>query len=91
MARDETEGEENDEESKSGFYAHYDSKEVLGKGMSSTVRRCIEKESGTEYAVKILDITTERSNEEQARELKDSTLNEIRLLRLVGGHKNISS
>lgn len=62
----------------------------LCRGMSSTVRRCIEKASGKEYAVKILDISTEKATEEQARELKESSLREIRILRMLAGHKNIS-
>lgn len=58
--------------------------------MSSTVRRCVEKSTGKEFAVKILDVSTEKATEEQANELRASTLTEIAILRSVAGHQNIS-
>lgn len=58
--------------------------------MSSTVRRCVEKSSGKEFAVKILDVSTERCSEEQAQEIRNAALSEIKVLRLLSGHSNIS-
>lgn len=39
------------------FYAQYEPKEILGKGISSIVRRCVSKVDGQSYAVKIIDLT----------------------------------
>lgn len=58
--------------------------------MSSVVRRCVEKATGKEYAVKILDVSTEKSSEEEATELRVCTLREIKILKMLHGHKNIS-
>lgn len=55
------------------------------------MRRCIEKSSGKEFAVKILDVSTEKSTEDQAKDLRESALREIRVLRILAGHKNIST
>ncbi|VDP02566.1 unnamed protein product [Soboliphyme baturini] len=71
------------------YYINYESKEVLGRGMSSTVRRCIEKKTGKEYAVKIIDLSSEKATEEETKELRLSTLREISILKMVAGHKNI--
>lgn len=35
-----------------GFYQKYEPREVLGKGLSSVVRRAIHKQTGIHYAVK---------------------------------------
>ncbi|XP_014248098.1 phosphorylase b kinase gamma catalytic chain, skeletal muscle/heart isoform [Cimex lectularius] len=64
------------------FYAKYEPKEILGRGISSTVRRCVDKETGLEYAVKIIDISTEPGALACTRE-------EIRILRMVAGHRYI--
>lgn len=72
-----------DREKAREFYLKYELKEVLGKGISSVVRRCVEKSTGKEYAVKIVEYSGE--------ELKESTLREIEIMRLIGGHPNISS
>jgi hypothetical protein len=42
------------------FYLRYDVKEVLGRGASSVVRRCVSLESGEAFAVKIIDVSRER-------------------------------
>lgn len=65
------------------FYQKYDPKEVIGKGLSSVVRRCVEKATGKEYACKIVEFNDESEDERAA------TLREIQILKLVGGHPNI--
>lgn len=70
-----------DREKAREFYLKYELKEVLGKGISSVVRRCVEKSTGKEYAVKIVEYSGD--------ELKESTLREIEIMRLIGGHPNI--
>lgn len=73
----------------SGFYSAYEPREVLGRGLSSTVRKCIEKSTGQVFAVKIVDVSTERQSESDAARLKEETLSEVRLLRLLSGHPSI--
>lgn len=70
-----------DREKASEFYSKYEPKDVLGKGLSSIVRKCIEKSTGREYAVKIVEFSD--------YELKDSIKREIEIMKLVGGHPNI--
>lgn len=53
------------------------------RGVSSTVRRCVEKETGIEFAAKIIDL----SNDPESRE---TTNEEINILRMVIGHEYIS-
>lgn len=50
------------------------------------MRRCIEKETGIEYAAKIIDI----SNETHDDGMKDAMLQEVQILRRVAGHSYIS-
>ncbi|XP_064459520.1 phosphorylase b kinase gamma catalytic chain, skeletal muscle/heart isoform-like isoform X1 [Ornithodoros turicata] len=70
------------------FYAKYEPKDILGRGVSSTVRRCINKETGKEYAAKIIDISAD--NEAGGpTSLLVSTRREIDILRLVSGHPHI--
>lgn len=47
------------------------------------MRRCIEKETGVEFAAKIIDLSADECN-------KDATMEEVRILRLVAGHPYIS-
>ncbi|CAF3133568.1 unnamed protein product [Rotaria socialis] len=72
-----------DRESARQFYQKYEPKEVLGKGLSSVVRKCVEKATGKEYACKIMEFNDDSDDEHAA------TLREIRILKLVGGHPNI--
>jgi len=65
------------------FYQKYDPKEVIGKGLSSVVRKCVEKATGKEYACKIIEFNDDNDDEHAA------TLREIQMLKLVGGHPNI--
>ncbi|XP_076653403.1 phosphorylase kinase gamma isoform X2 [Halictus rubicundus] len=87
MAKDEGDDLLPDKDAAKGFYAKYEPKEILGRGISSTVRRCIEKETGVEYAAKIIDISNE-SNED-GNTMKDATLQEVHILRRVAGHSYI--
>ncbi|XP_043593670.1 phosphorylase b kinase gamma catalytic chain, skeletal muscle/heart isoform isoform X2 [Bombus pyrosoma] len=87
MAKDEGDDLLPDKDAAKGFYAKYEPKEILGRGISSTVRRCIEKETGTEYAAKIIDISNETN--EDGHTMKDATLQEVQILRRVAGHPYI--
>lgn len=53
------------------------------------MRRCIEKETGIEYAAKIIDISNE--THEDGHTMKDATLQEVQILRRVAGHPYIST
>ncbi|KAI1731882.1 protein kinase domain-containing protein [Ditylenchus destructor] len=75
--------------SDSGFYNSYEPKEILGRGLASTVRRCIEKGTGQTFAVKIVDVSTERQTEQEAIRLTEETLSEVQLLRQLAGHPSI--
>ncbi|XP_038642063.1 phosphorylase b kinase gamma catalytic chain, skeletal muscle/heart isoform-like isoform X4 [Scyliorhinus canicula] len=72
------------------FYAKYDPKDVLGRGVSSVVRRCIDRKTDIEYAVKIIDITSEHLTAEELEEIFTSTVQEISILKAVSGHPHIS-
>ncbi|MBN3309568.1 phosphorylase b kinase gamma catalytic chain, liver/testis isoform [Amia ocellicauda] len=71
------------------FYQKYDPKEVIGRGVSSVVRRCVHRQTGQELAVKIIEITAEKMTEQQLEEVKSSTLKEIHVLKTVSGHPSI--
>lgn len=63
---------------------------VLGRGLASTVRKCVEKGTGLMFAVKIVDISTERQSEHEAARLLNETISEVNLLRQLAGHPSIS-
>uniref|UniRef100_A0A671W6W3 phosphorylase kinase n=1 Tax=Sparus aurata TaxID=8175 RepID=A0A671W6W3_SPAAU len=71
------------------FYQKYDPKEVIGRGVSSVVRRCVHRHTGQELAVKIIEITAEKMTAQQLEEVKTSTLKEIQVLNMVKGHSSI--
>lgn len=60
------------------------------RGISSVVRKCTEKNTGKEYAVKIIDISGERTDTYQAEQTKEDTIREINILRMCTGHEHIS-
>lgn len=65
------------------FYSEYDPLDVLGKGISSVVRRCLNRITGSEYAVKIIDLLAD-----QAPTILE-VQNEISLLKELRGGPNI--
>jgi len=69
------------------------------RGVSSTVRRCIEKSTGRQYAVKIFEMTdNDRPDddpasmmvEEELEELRKSTMKEVDILKVCAGQPHIS-
>ena len=60
------------------------------RGVSSTVRRCLEKQTQTEYAVKMIDLTQEKDNDDLTEQLRESTKKEMDVLRIGSEHPNIS-
>jgi len=60
---------------------------MFRRGISSTVRRCIEKETGREFAAKIIDLSADIDS----HTVRESTLSEVNILRLVAGHPYISN
>uniref|UniRef100_A0A1I7ZT76 phosphorylase kinase n=1 Tax=Steinernema glaseri TaxID=37863 RepID=A0A1I7ZT76_9BILA len=81
-----TRGSDSDD---SGFYSAYELKEVLGRGLASTVRRCVEKGTGTVFAAKIVDVSAERQSEKEAERLLAETISEVNLLRQLSEHPSI--
>lgn len=70
------------------FYARFEPKEILGRGVSSTVRRCIEKSTGIEYAAKIIDVSADMEDSTGCT-IRQATWREISILRIVSGHPYI--
>ncbi|XP_036215332.1 phosphorylase b kinase gamma catalytic chain, skeletal muscle/heart isoform isoform X3 [Bactrocera oleae] len=91
MAKDEEEDDVlPDKDAAKGFYAKYEPKEILGRGISSTVRRCIEKETGKEFAAKIIDLgAATEAGDTNPYHMLEATRQEISILRQVMGHPYI--
>lgn len=88
MAKDEEDDLLPDKDAAKGFYAKYEPKEILGRGVSSTVRRCIDKETGVEYAAKIIDLGAD-GGDCTSHQMLEATRQEIAILRQVMGHPYI--
>jgi len=65
------------------FYNEYEPLEILGCGISSVVRRCLHRDTGDEFAVKIIDLL-----QEEAPAI-DEVHNEIELLHELNNGPNI--
>ncbi|XP_062919029.1 phosphorylase b kinase gamma catalytic chain, liver/testis isoform-like [Mobula hypostoma] len=72
-----------------GFHEKYKTKEVIGRGVSSVVQRCIHRTTGKEYAVKVMELADDRMTDAQLDEVRRSTLNEVQILQMVSGHRSI--
>ena len=76
------------------FYCLFDMWYLVGamtfRGVSSTVRRCYEKATHKEYAVKIIDLTQEKDNEELTEQFRLETKKEMCILRMCAAHPHIS-
>lgn len=64
---------------------------LLFRGLASTVRKCIDKVTGTMFAVKIVDVSTEQQSLKEAMKLREETKSEVELLRELRGHPAIST
>ncbi|XP_059587482.1 phosphorylase b kinase gamma catalytic chain, liver/testis isoform [Alligator mississippiensis] len=71
------------------FYQKYEPKDVIGRGVSSVVRRCVHKPSGRELAVKIVELAPEHSSPQQLEEVRAATAKEVAILRQLAGHPHI--
>lgn len=60
------------------------------RGISSTVRRCIDKETGKEFAAKIIDLGADGTGDVSCHQMLEATRQEIQILRQVMGHIYIS-
>ncbi|XP_052800503.1 phosphorylase b kinase gamma catalytic chain, skeletal muscle/heart isoform-like [Mya arenaria] len=88
-SRDEVDADLPSKDQAKEFYAKYEPREVLGRGISSTVRKCLEKGTSNEYAVKIIDISGEKTDSYQAELTKRDTVREINILRMCSSHPQI--
>lgn len=59
------------------------------RGVSSTVRRCREKATGKDYAVKVCDLTTSVNGGGDAHNVVETAKNEVNILRMCSQQKHI--
>ncbi|XP_072163823.1 phosphorylase b kinase gamma catalytic chain, skeletal muscle/heart isoform-like [Diadema setosum] len=75
------------------FSSKYIAKHVLGRGVSSTVRLCADRQTHEEYAVKIIDITNQyHGDDNRAKAIKEEYRNEVMIINTLSegdGHPNI--
>uniref|UniRef100_A0A914VIA2 phosphorylase kinase n=1 Tax=Plectus sambesii TaxID=2011161 RepID=A0A914VIA2_9BILA len=81
--------ESNKSDEDSPFHNQYEAKDVLGRGLASTVRKCVEKLTGKMFAVKIVDVSTEQQSLKDAMKLREETKSEVALLKELSGHPAI--
>ena len=60
------------------------------RGVSSTVRKCVEKLTSKEYAVKVIDLTNDKNDTFSPEEMIAITRKETNILRLCAGQPYIS-
>jgi len=73
------------------FYINYECGEILGDGLSSVVRQCIHKETGKNYAVKIIDKFSKRGEDVKGINVLTQVRTEVNALSKLKGHPNIIS
>lgn len=78
-----------DKEAAKEFYAKYDPKEILGRGISSIVRRCVQIDTGKEFAAKIIDVNNDSIENSTDLTTLETTRQEVSILRHVAGHPSI--
>lgn len=71
------------------FYSRYSLGKVLGRGASSVVRQCQEKNTKINYAVKIIDISGQSTDAFETEDMIKATRREVDILRRLSGHPNI--
>jgi len=70
------------------FYENFECLEVLGEGLSSVVRRCIDRKTSVEYAVKIIDVTKDNDIHEGLNPIQQ-VQREVEILKRLQGHPYI--
>jgi len=70
------------------FYENFECLEVLGEGLSSVVRRCIDRKTSKEYAVKIIDVTKDNDIHEGLNPIQQ-VQREVEILKRLQGHPYI--
>jgi hypothetical protein len=60
------------------------------RGVSSTVRKCVEKATSKDFAVKVIDLTNEKNDVLSPEEMVAITRKEMHILRICAGQPYIS-